>query len=50
VLDGQRNEAQERIISTAQSVCCVQVIATNEELMIARHTRDLLFHSTSLGN
>lgn len=44
------NEAQERISSTAQSACCVQVIATNEELMIARHTRDLLFYSTNLGD
>jgi acetate kinase len=43
VLDAQRNEAHARIISTAKSACCVQVIATNEELMIARHTRDVLF-------
>lgn len=48
-LDPQRNEAHARIISTPQSACCVRVIATNEELMIARHTRALLFPSASAG-
>jgi acetate kinase len=42
-LDAQRNETHAKIISTTQSACCVQVIATNEELMIARHTYALLF-------
>jgi len=48
-LEPQRNEAHARIISTPQSACCVRVIATNEELMIARHTRALLFPSASVG-
>jgi acetate kinase len=48
-LEPQRNEAHARIISTPQSACCVRVIATNEELMIARHTRALLFPSASAG-
>ena len=46
-LDSQRNAAHARIISTPQSACCVRVVPTNEELMIARHTRALLFPSAS---
>ena len=42
-LDPQRNDAHARIISTPQSACSVWVVPTNEELMIARHTRALLF-------
>lgn len=45
-VDMQRNEAHARVISTAQSACCVRVVPTNEELMIARHTRALLFPSS----
>jgi acetate kinase len=48
-LDAQRNEAHESIISTTQSACCVHVVPTNEELMIARHTRTLLFPGARAG-
>jgi acetate kinase len=30
-------------ISTPRSLCTVRVIPTNEDLMIARHTRALIF-------
>jgi acetate kinase len=42
-LDPVRNNAGEDIISAAQSACLVRVVATNEELMIARHTRGVIF-------
>ena len=42
-LDGQRNEASADAISTPQSPCTVRVIPTQEDLMIARHTRRLIF-------
>jgi acetate kinase len=42
-LDAQRNEASADAISTPQSPCTVQVIPTQEDLMIARHTRRLIF-------
>jgi acetate kinase len=42
-LDPQRNAAHADIISTAESPCAVRIIPTNEDLMIARHTRTLLF-------
>ena len=42
-LDDARNDATEDTISSAGSACEVRVIATNEELMIARHTRDVSF-------
>jgi acetate kinase len=42
-LDPVRNNAEEDIISAAQSACLVRVVATNEELMIARHTRGVIF-------
>ena len=38
VLDASRNEKHAPIISTPESRCTVQVIPTNEDLMIARHT------------
>lgn len=41
--DPMRNAAGADVISTPQSPCRVRVMATNEELMIARHTRDLVF-------
>jgi len=44
-LDAQRNDAHADSISTPQSPCTVRVIPTNEELMIARHTRKLIFPS-----
>ncbi len=42
-LDPLRNDAQNTVISTADSVVQVQVIPTNEDLIIARHTQRLLF-------
>jgi acetate kinase len=42
-LDPVRNNAEEDIISAGQSACLVRVVATNEELMIARHTRGVIF-------
>ncbi len=41
-LDPEGNDAQGPRISTARSRVAAWVIPTNEELMIARHTRDLL--------
>jgi acetate kinase len=37
VLDEAANAANSGRISTAQSTCAVEVVSTNEELMIARH-------------
>jgi len=42
-IDPARNDSSEEVISARQSACSVRVIATNEELMIARHTRALIF-------
>ena len=42
-LDPARNNDSEDVISAAQSACVVRVVATNEELMIARHTRAVIF-------
>jgi len=44
-LDAKRNEVHADTISTSDSPCTVRVIPTNEELMIARHTRKLIFPS-----
>jgi acetate kinase len=41
-LDGARNRAGERIISAEGAACNVQVVATNEERMLARHTLRVL--------
>ena len=41
-LDSKNNNANAAIISTKDSRCTVRVIPTNEDLMIARHTRALL--------
>ncbi len=41
-LDPMNNDANAGIISTNNSPCTVRVIPTNEDLMIARHTRALL--------
>jgi acetate kinase len=46
-LDPQRNIAHADPISTTHSPCTVRVIPTNEDLMIARHTRALIFPDTS---
>jgi len=42
-LDPERNQAHAGTISTPPSPCTVRVIPTDEDLMIARHTRRLLF-------
>lgn len=42
-LDPQRNERHRAVISTPASRCIVRVVPTNEDLMVARHTRTLLF-------
>jgi acetate kinase len=44
-LDAQRNEANADTISSDDSRCIVRVIPTNEDLMIARHTCQLIFSS-----
>jgi acetate kinase len=41
-LDQQKNAAHANVISTPGSACTVRVIPTNEDLMIARHTRTVL--------
>jgi len=41
-LDPGKNDDHAPIISTSNSPCTVRVIPTNEDLMIARHTRALL--------
>ena len=41
-LDEERNAAHAAIISTADSPCVVRVVPTDEDLMIARHTRAVL--------
>jgi acetate kinase len=42
-LDTAKNDDHGPLISTVESPCAVRVIATNEDLMIARHTRAVLF-------
>ena len=42
-LDAKQNMSHAEIISAQDSACTVRVIPTNEDLMIARHTRALLF-------
>jgi acetate kinase len=42
-LDPARNRAQKSTISRLRSPCSVRVVPTNEELMIARHTRSVVF-------
>ena len=46
-LDADKNTAHAEIISGPESACTVRVIRTNEDLMIARHTRALLFSSVA---
>ena len=45
-LDPMENDTNAGIISKKNSPCTVRVIPTNEDLMIARHTRALLFRGT----
>jgi acetate kinase len=46
-LDLAKNNNGKGIISASQSPCAVRVVATNEELMIARHTFTAIFGGTS---
>jgi acetate kinase len=48
-LDRSRNRESNEVISTDDSRCIVRVIATDEELMIARHTRRRLFPRSAGG-
>jgi acetate kinase len=41
-LDAERNSAHAPVISTPDSRCTVRVTPTDEDLMIARHTRRVL--------
>jgi acetate kinase len=41
-VDRQRNDMHAEVISTPNSACTVRVIPTDEDLMIARHTRALI--------
>ena len=42
-LDRERNDSNADTISTPDCRCLVRVIPTNEDLMIARHTHELIF-------
>jgi acetate kinase len=42
-IDPTRNRESRDVISKKGSPCTVRVVATDEELMIARHTKRLLF-------
>jgi acetate kinase len=46
-LDAQKNAVHAEVISTPGSICTVRVTPTNEDLMIARHTRTLLFSTAT---
>jgi acetate kinase len=46
-LDDRRNNANEALISTDRSLVAVRVMKTNEELMIARHTANLIADAVS---
>jgi acetate kinase len=49
-LDDRRNDAGASIISSLDSRVTVRVMQTNEELMIARHTRDFLVEASRANN
>jgi acetate kinase len=42
-LDPERNEAHADVVSVPESPCVVRVMPTREDLVIARHTRDVVF-------
>jgi acetate kinase len=46
-IDFAKNNAAKDVISASESACAVRVVATNEELMIARHTRSVIFGGTN---
>jgi len=41
-LDPGRNDAHQPVVSTSDSACTVRVIPTDEDLLVARHTRAVL--------
>lgn len=45
-IDSAKNNAAKDVISASKSACVVRVVATNEELMIARHTCGVIFGAT----
>jgi hypothetical protein len=49
-LDAHLNERHSLVISTPESHCIVRVVLTNEDLMVARHTRTLLFRPALAPN
>ena len=42
VLDTEANQMDAPIVSPPGTACVVRVVETNEDLMVARHTRDVL--------
>ncbi len=48
-LDPARNKANAETIGVVDALCSVNIVPTNEELMIARHTYALVFGSQSSG-
>lgn len=50
VLDRVANSQQAAIISAPTSRCRVHVLATDEDLVIARHTRDVIWATSEHGN
>lgn len=49
VMDPIRNQANASIVSTPGASCSVMLVHTNEELMIARHTYELVFGGIDAG-
>jgi acetate kinase len=47
-VDDELNAQHAEVISRPESTCTVRVIPTNEDLMIARHTRALLFSTARI--
>jgi len=46
-IDSAKNNAAKDVISAAESTCVVRLVATSEELMIARHTYSVIFGGTN---
>jgi acetate kinase len=46
-IDSAQNNAAKDVISAAEGACVVKVVATNEELIIARHTHGVIFDGTT---
>jgi acetate kinase len=49
MVDPVRNDRGDGVISSEESRVVVRVVAANEELVIARHTRALLFDADRAG-